>query len=122
MKLQDEIYEIEALGPGLSATVALKRDSVVFKAHFPGEPVVPGVCLIQMAGELLAPLIGRGLKLKGVANAKFLAVVNPDVTPALTFTFSRLTEPDAEGMMKATATVADAATVYSRISLVYQTA
>ena len=49
-----------------------------FRGHFPGEPVLPGVCSIQAA--LLATEADRGqrLRLAAIRSAKFLAFVPPD--------------------------------------------
>lgn len=53
----------------------------IFSGHFPGQPVVPGVCMIQIIKELLE---GRGnakLQLQQADHLKFLAVINPLETP-----------------------------------------
>lgn len=49
-----------------------------FQGHFPGQPVLPGVCLIQSALVLGESLCGAPPVLQEVAAAKFFAVVKPD--------------------------------------------
>lgn len=54
-----------------SAEVRLLADSPIYRAHFPGYPVTPGVTLIQMALEL------TGRSLTGARDIRFLAPVQP---------------------------------------------
>ena len=49
----------------------------LYQAHFPGNPITPGVCLIELVSELLEKQTGRNLALKQVVNVKFLHVLSP---------------------------------------------
>lgn len=55
----------------------------VFKGHFPGNPVVPGVCQIQMITESLQSVTGIQIFLKEADNIKFLSMINPVETNTL---------------------------------------
>lgn len=55
----------------------------VFKGHFPGNPVMPGVCMMQIVKEITQQAFNATLTLKNALNVKFMAVINPDVTPHL---------------------------------------
>lgn len=57
--------------------------------HFPGQPLVPGVVLLEQLA--LALRAWRGQRLAGVLEAKFVAPLLPDQVAML-----RLTETDAE--------------------------
>ncbi len=48
-----------------------------FKGHFPGNPVLPGVCQILVFSVLAERAAGRKLKLGGIPRAKFLSVIEP---------------------------------------------
>ena len=37
----------------LKAIIDLNKDHEVYKGHFPGNPVVPGVCLTQLIKEVM---------------------------------------------------------------------
>ena len=53
--LEGLLYRRLSLGGELSAakaSVVLLDDSPIYKAHFPGFPVTPGVCIVGMAVEL----------------------------------------------------------------------
>ncbi|WP_369926042.1 hydroxymyristoyl-ACP dehydratase [Xanthomonas sp. NCPPB 2632] len=52
-----------------------------FAGHFPGQPIVAGVLLIEAAASAL--LAWRGLSVRQVIDAKFLAPLRPDETAEL---------------------------------------
>lgn len=93
MELRNNLYEVESVDKEMSrVTVRLKPDSVIYSAHFPGNPVTPGVCIIGMAVEAFGLLEGHTWLIDEVVNAKFLAVMSPAATSAALFTFSRTVE------------------------------
>ena len=53
----------------------------VFEGHFPGNPVVPGVCQIEMIRELVGRVSGIDFKLSDADNIKFLAMISPALYP-----------------------------------------
>lgn len=63
----------------VSATINWNAAHPVFAGHFPGQPVVPGVCMVQLVGEVLERALGKSLQLKEAANLKFLHVIDPAV-------------------------------------------
>ena len=50
----------------------------IFKGHFPGQPVVPGVCMMQIVKELLQKSTGKQLRLRHGQDLKFLSVIDPE--------------------------------------------
>ena len=65
------------------AQILLNEKHDVFKGHFPGNPVTPGVCMMQIIKELTQNITGFSLQLKSSSNVKFMALINPEVTPEL---------------------------------------
>lgn len=65
------------------AQIILNEKHDVFKGHFPGNPVTPGVCMMQIIKELTQHITGFSLQLKSSSNVKFMALINPEVTPEL---------------------------------------
>lgn len=65
-------------GQEIKATVKLNAEHEVFKGHFPGNPVMPGVCMIQMIKELIEKAIDKELFLSVASNVKFMAIINPE--------------------------------------------
>ena len=87
MLLVDELYNIKKLH---SATASLKvrKDSFFVQGHFPGNPVMPGVLIVESFGQAAAALTAHGLDkstyenklvfLMGVEKARFRNPVIPD--------------------------------------------
>lgn len=116
MTLKDQLYTVtETDGDRMTCDISLIADSAIYRAHFPGQPVTPGVCIIQIAAELLELLLGCTLRLHTVVNAKYLAVIDPLTTPALRCTFSRLS--DDGRTVRVSATFSDSAATYTKLSL-----
>ena len=59
------------------ASIALRQDHPIFAGHFPGTPVLPGVCMIQIVKEIVENQKGESLRLTTSDNIKFLSVINP---------------------------------------------
>ena len=49
----------------------------IFEGHFPNQPVVPGVCMMQMIKEILEHILGKETNLVQATDMKFLAIINP---------------------------------------------
>lgn len=61
--------------------VALLPDCEAYCGHFPGRPVCPGVCQVEMARQCAERLSGCKLYIKSIGLCRFLAVASPDVCP-----------------------------------------
>ena len=87
MLLIDELYDIKKLHSA-SAVVNVRKDSFFVQGHFPGQPVMPGVLIVESFGQAAAALTAHGLDkatyedklvfLMGVEKARFRNPVIPD--------------------------------------------
>ena len=59
----------------------LKPDCDVYQGHFPGKPVSPGVCNIEMIRECTEMLVGCDLKIDTIKQCRLTAVASPSVCP-----------------------------------------
>ncbi len=59
----------------IHVSVTLNSSHALFNGHFPGNPVVPGVLLVQLATEAYGDAVGLSLKLSMVEQAKFLVPI-----------------------------------------------
>lgn len=67
----------------LEALVNINKDHPILKGHFPGRPVVPGVCMMQIVKELLEMQLQKTLQIREAENMKFLSVIDPDQDPEI---------------------------------------
>jgi 3-hydroxyacyl-[acyl-carrier-protein] dehydratase len=61
----------------IQATLQMNASHPIFEGHFPGQPVVPGVCMLQMIKEIVELVIKAETRIVSAAEIKFLAVVHP---------------------------------------------
>ena len=66
-------------GDKVTAQLSLEPSHGIFNGHFPGMPVVPGVCMVEMIKEIFEEVISQPTKLKSSRHIKFLNVLNPNV-------------------------------------------
>ena len=93
MKLQDNLYTIlsQQQADGLPAfRVRINPEWPIYKAHFPGHPITPGVCIVQMVQELLQIYLGREINLVKAKNVKYLAIVTPEEMSELDVVFPKV--------------------------------
>lgn len=77
MSLLNDFYTIIAQDEH-SFTIRFDAAHPIFAGHFPGHPVVPGACLLQIAEELASIQAGRTVHFLSVRNLKFRQPVTPD--------------------------------------------
>ena len=87
MLLVDELYDIKKL-TSATAVLNVKKDSFFVNGHFPGQPVMPGVLIVESFGQAAAALTAHGLEkstyenklvfLMSVEKARFRNPVIPD--------------------------------------------
>ena len=66
-----------------TAKITINKDHIIFKGHFPGNPVMPGVCMIQIIKEITEKIVNKTLFMQSANNIKFMAIINPFLTPEL---------------------------------------
>ena len=87
MLLIDELYDIKKL-TSATALIKVKKTSFFVQGHFPENPVMPGVLIVESFGQAAAALTAHGLDkstyqnklvfLMGVEKARFRNPVIPD--------------------------------------------
>lgn len=120
MRLKDSFFFIESHDEDADSRkygIRLNANHVIFKGHFPGNPIVPGVCQIQLVTEILEEYLGRPLFLKQVVNIKFLTVLKPDETERLSVIFKKVV--DAGDTLHLSAILSNDVQPFSKIKLVY---
>ena len=87
MLLIDELHDIDKLSAA-TAIVYVKKNSFFVQGHFPDNPVMPGVLIVEAFGQAAAALTAHGLDketydnklvfLMGIEKARFRNPVIPD--------------------------------------------
>ena len=79
--LKDSFYTVQEVQESTSslikATIRLNMEHHIFGGHFPAQPVVPGVCMLQIIKECLEGAGQQRIQLTKSHNIKFLTMLIP---------------------------------------------
>ena len=64
---------------GFMHLVSFDSSDPIFAGHFPGQPIVPGACLVQIAENLTSQQLGRTVHFNAIKNLKFRQPITPDM-------------------------------------------
>ena len=119
MKLLDSLYTIVSdctVDNGHEFDLKLNPEHFIYKAHFPGEPITPGVCIMQIAVELFEVALNTPIALNCVKNIKFLRIISPNEVTEVKYSLQKITKE--EGALKVQVTVSANGEAYAKLSLV----
>ena len=120
MKLKNDFYSIiqtSNTDNGVKYTIRLNANHFIYAAHFPGNPITPGVCITQIVKELTEELLQKPIFLKIVKNIKFTQVINPLQHPDVTFAIS--TPREDENGYRVSASVECGSDIFAKLSLIF---
>ncbi|HEV2479319.1 MAG TPA: hypothetical protein VGS79_06635 [Puia sp.] len=141
--LLNDLYSIEKWSASdttageVRAVLVLNATHPIFAAHFPGQPVVPGACQLQMVEELLSHFLDAEFRLVNAGQLKFLTPIDPRRNPrieavtryaAQTAESARPSSVPAEGMrpgpapaeLQVTATLSAAGATFLKLSGIFR--
>ena len=121
MKLLNSLYHIRSKAVTdafVRYDIHLDASHFIYQAHFPGEPITPGVCVIQIAKELMEDHLHQALTIKAVKNVKFLSVISPVDNRQVTFAFEKIVVDDTAKTYKAQVQVLSGETLLAKLSFV----
>lgn len=72
------IDELHTENDQVSIKIRINPAHKIFEGHFPGQPVVPGVCMVQIVKELMEQHLNARLLLHKGNQLKFLQLTVPD--------------------------------------------
>lgn len=94
--LRNELYIVKALdydNGEITASLSLNADHPIYQGHFPGQPVTPGACLLDILKELLEDCVQHPLRLAAARQIKFVQPVLPDSGQVVTVKANTRTDP-----------------------------
>ena len=126
MKLENNLYTVldeKIDGWNACFTVKLNASSFIYQAHFPNEPITPGVCIVQMGEELIGKLlVANGIKgdveIDKIKNVKFLSVLTPQNSDAVIYEMKKVSLSEDSRQVKAQVIVTSGDELKAKISLV----
>lgn len=130
MQLKNNLYKIirkEGVGPVVNYAIELIPSCVIYAAHFPGEPITPGVCIVQMSKELVEELLSEQrstlckLMITKVKNVKFLSIISPNEMLQLTYQVKKLVTSEDGTSVETQLIVLSEEKPMAKISLVLRT-
>lgn len=119
MKLQNSLYTIveeSHSDEGYEYQIGLNADCEIYKAHFPGQPITPGVCIIQIAQELYELSMKRTTALVAIKNVKFITVMIPEPGKRYMYRFRKIVDDGEFAKFQVVVSLDD--TVCAKLSLV----
>lgn len=120
--LLKDFYTINSLekkdGLKYEAVLLINEKHEVFNGHFPGNPIMPGVCMMQIIKELAEQITDKQLLMQSLSNVKFMALINPEVTPELKLELD-INETE-DGLIKVKNTTTFGETVALKLSSIYK--
>lgn len=72
-----EHIEGEAIA-SLKFKVNIKVNHEIYEGHFPGNPITPGVCQMEMVKEIFSDYLGKNLFFNSVSDMKFITMWVPN--------------------------------------------
>lgn len=101
----------------IDAVLEINAGHKIFDGHFPGQPVVPGVCMLQMVKEILESALGEQTRLANAGQLKFLTVINPTENNLIHAEIKYSLTDD--GKMKVSASLLNEGVVYFKMNGVF---
>lgn len=89
--LLNDLLIIDGRQPGegvLKVWGHLRVSHRIFAGHFPGRPVLPGACLVQLVQELAESVAGSAVRLVRAGPIKFIAMIDPDRDGSISMTLT----------------------------------
>ena len=95
-------------------TVSLNSLHTIYQAHFPDNPVTPGVCIIQIAKELFSFLKQKDCTVTKIKTVKFTHPIDPTLYNTIHF---KMEWKDNINSFTVKVTVYEEDTVFSKINM-----
>lgn len=123
MILKNSLYTIadkRMEGSGIFYQILLDKNHFIYKAHFPNEPITPGVCIIQIAKELLEDYLHEEYEISYVKNIKFLSVLSPLSTSSVAYVFDKITILPETNECKTQVQVQQDNVLFAKLSIIFK--
>ncbi|MCX6284796.1 MAG: 3-hydroxyacyl-ACP dehydratase [Bacteroidetes bacterium] len=122
--LKGKLYKVNAIEllpqdlglPGVQkyiVSLSLDGSHDIFKGHFPGNPVLPGVCQVEMVREVSGEITDKQLMLMQASQVKYLALINPLANDRLSMNLKFMNA--GQGEIDVTAEITSGETIFMKM-------
>lgn len=116
MRLENLMYRIVG-HEGTHFDISMIADNEIYKAHFPGNPITPGVCIVQIITELLEQVTDLSLTLDTIVNLKFSDTISPVDDPDVSVDFRSI--DDLGEQVKARGSISSGEELKTKFSIIW---
>ncbi len=105
--LKDTLFKItssEHRENVIHVNLEVNKDSEIFEGHFPGHPVLPGACMLQILKEVLEGELNIRFRLKRADHIKFLSLIVPENNSIIQLNLSYSSEDNKDVYVTASLT------------------
>jgi 3-hydroxyacyl-[acyl-carrier-protein] dehydratase len=95
---------------------SILKTSNVFEGHFPQQPILPGVVMVEILKRAVRQATGQNVQLIEAGNFKFLKMIDPTVLPKAELNFAIV---DMDGIWKVKAQITNGADTYFKANAQY---
>jgi 3-hydroxyacyl-[acyl-carrier-protein] dehydratase len=84
--LLNDLYTIQSLVEAenkIQAVIRLSEGHAIFRGHFPGQPVLPGVCMMEIIADITGEYLQRSFRISAGPMIKFLHMIDPKKNPLI---------------------------------------
>jgi|LakMenE01Jun11ns_1017448.scaffolds.fasta_scaffold9621778_2 3-hydroxyacyl-[acyl-carrier-protein] dehydratase len=120
MLLSSQFYNYQLIEQNDNQSYVLKlhfnAQHEIFIGHFPNNPVVPGVTMVQLVKEVISEVLQKPIHLENISLIKFLKVIDPRIDIDYTLIISLQTN---DSKIKCDAHIKDEANSYFKMKSSY---
>lgn len=88
------VKSLRRLEDTITGRLGFRPEHAIFKGHFPGQPVVPGVCMLDIVKTVLQEQLGQPLMLTAASRVKFLQALIPDADQLVDLEIRYVQQPE----------------------------
>jgi 3-hydroxyacyl-[acyl-carrier-protein] dehydratase len=114
--LLNKLYTYEQVESELPSTlkfkVSINAGNEIFEGHFPGNPITPGVCQMEMVKEILSDHLSQDLFFNSISDMKFISMWEPKESELV---FMDIAIKMTEDVYKINAKIYGESTVYFKL-------
>ena len=74
-------------------SIKLMASHAIFQGHFPDQPVLPGVCMMEMVTEIMGEYLKCPFRISSGPLIKFLRMIDPNKNPVIHFEIKYRSSP-----------------------------